>query len=103
MSPTPEEEAEDEPNGMRASIVRFMEDLLSSDEPDAPTPGMFNVALEAMDTMQVSLSRLKLSVYTPDLLVQVPRNVAHFFEFERASDLIDLGYERMDEALRTER
>jgi len=52
-----------------------------------------------MDSMQVTIWRLKASVYNPDLLLQIPRNTAHFFEYERAGELIDLGYERMDKAL----
>ena len=42
---------------------------------------------------------MKLSVYSPDVLVQIPRNVAHFFDFERASELVQLGYDSMHETL----
>ncbi len=97
-----EEEKEDEADGgVREAVRGFIEDLLKSDDAQEREHGVIDVALEAMDTMQVALSRLKLSVYSPDVLVQVPRNVAHFYEFERAGELIDLGYERMDTVLTT--
>ena len=84
----------------RRAVANFMEEWFSGTENDKPDRGMFDVALESMDAMQVTISRFKQSVYSPDLLVQIPRNVAHFFEFERADELIELGYERTREALK---
>ena len=91
--PSAEEEAD---SGIRQAISEFFDGWRGS---DAAEQNMFAIALEAMDSMQVSISRLKASVYSPDVLVQVPRNVAHFFEFERAGELIDLGYELMEKEL----
>jgi len=91
-------DAEEAESGIRQAIAGFIDGLMpGSDEPAEQS--MFAIALEAMDSMQVTISRLKASVYTPDVLLQVPRNVAHFFEFERASELIDLGYELMNREL----
>jgi NTE family protein len=91
-------DAEQAETGLRKAIADFIDGLLPGEDEPA-VQGMFAIALEAMDTMQVTISRLKASVYTPDVLVQVPRNVAHFFEFERASELIDLGYDLMNREL----
>lgn len=84
--------------GVRQAIAEFFDGWLPRGS-DISEQSMFAIALEAMDSMQVTISRLKASVYSPDVLVQVPRNVAHFFEFERASELIDLGYELMEKEL----
>ena len=88
---------------MRQAVADFIENLWpgddASDAPEQPDRNMFDIAMEAMDAMQVTISRLKSSVYTPDVLVQVPRNVAHFFEFERAGELIDLGYQLTEKEL----
>ncbi len=92
------DDAEDA-SGVRRAIAEFFEEWMPSSDREEPEQSMFAVALEAMDSMQVTISRLKASVYNPDLLLQIPRNVAHFFEYERAGELIDLGYERMDKAL----
>ena len=90
-------------SSIRQAVADFIENLWpgddASDAPEHPDRNMFDIALEAMDAMQVTISRLKSSVYTPDVLVQVPRNVAHFFEFERAGELIDLGYRLMEKEL----
>jgi NTE family protein len=90
---------EEDTAGVRRAIAEFFEEWMPSSNREEPEQSMFAVALEAMDSMQVTISRLKASVYNPDLLLQVPRNVAHFFEYERAGELIDLGYARMDKAL----
>jgi len=94
----PEDDAEAQ-SSIRSAVTGFMDNLFSSEEPDRIVHGMWDIAMESMDAMQVTISRLKLSVYSPDVLVQVPRNVAHFFEFERGQELIDMGYERMQAAL----
>ncbi len=87
----------------RQAIAEFIEGLWPGNSseplPEQQDRNMFDIAMEAMDSMQVTISRLKSSVYTPDVLVQVPRNVAHFFEFERAGELIDMGYELMEQEL----
>ena len=90
---------EQDASGVRRAIAEFFEEWMPSSDREEPEQSMFAIALEAMDSMQVTISRLKASVYNPDLLLQIPRNVAHFFEYERAGELIDLGYERMDKAL----
>lgn len=103
-----DEQVEDEPRGkkgnadpatLRGKVVNFVDEMFKTDDKETVNRGMFDIATESMDAMQVTISRLKLSVYSPDLLVQIPRNVAHFFEFERAGELIDLGYKEMREAL----
>ena len=96
-----QEQLQDDLEG-NASIRQAISDFFEGFRPGTVTPtepGMFAIALEAMDSMQVTISRLKASVYTPDVIVRVPRNVAHFFEYERAGELIDLGYELMTREL----
>lgn len=102
QAPGQEGEGQVEPSA-RQAIADFIEGLWPGNQAAAVAEqqdrNMFDIAMEAMDSMQVTISRLKSSVYTPDVLVQVPRNVAHFFEFERAGELIDMGYEMMEREL----
>lgn len=98
-APIEEVDAED---SIRKAVTSFISEWLpSGDEQDEEgnDKGMIEVAMESMDAMQVAISRLKLSAYSPDVIVQMPRNVAHFFEFERANELIELGYESTFNAL----
>ncbi|MEM7100482.1 MAG: patatin-like phospholipase family protein [Pseudomonadota bacterium] len=92
------DETTDGDESIRAAVSSFISELFTSEE-DENDRGMIEIAMESMDAMQVAISRLKLSAYSPDVLVQTPRNIAHFFEFERAGELIQLGYEATHTAL----
>lgn len=82
-------------------ISAFVDDLL----PKAKRPesgaslNAIALALRSMDTMQTTISRFKLAGYTPRLIVEVPRNLCTFFEFDRAAELIEFGYRRTRETL----
>jgi len=56
------------------------------------------VAFTSMQAMQDTIARLRLSAYSPDVMVEVPRNACGFFEFWRAEELIALGRERAAQA-----
>jgi NTE family protein len=60
----------------------------------ADTPGMIDVALRSMEAMENTIARLKMAAYTPDIVIQIPRNACRIHEFWRAEDLIRLGRER---------
>lgn len=45
------------------------------------------------ETMQESLTQYKLAGYPPDLLISIPKDISGFYEFWRAKELIDFGYD----------
>jgi len=59
----------------------------------------FELVYKSMATVQTAMTHFKLAAYRPDLLVEIPRNLCTFFEFHRASELIDFGYRRTEETL----
>jgi len=65
----------------------------------AREPGALELLTQAMDLMQANLSRLRLAAYEPDLLIQLPRNMANPYEFYRARELIELGRSQARESL----
>jgi len=93
---TPEESK----SGLRESISRFIDNVVpkgSSQQDDFPGP--FELAIDSIDTMQTTIARMKLAAYAPRLVVEIPRNICTVFEFHRARELIDFGYERTQRAL----
>lgn len=62
-------------------------------------PGALELLTQAMDLMQANVSRLRLAAYEPDLLIQLPRNMANPYEFYRARELIELGRNQARESL----
>ncbi len=61
--------------------------------------GMLEVANQALDAMQDTIARHRLAAYPPDVLIEVPRNLAGVLEFHRATSLIEAGYQLAEEAL----
>ena len=53
---------------------------------------MIDVANQSFDAMQSNIVRQKLAAYPPDILIEIPRNVSTILEFDRAGELISLGY-----------
>jgi len=54
--------------------------------------GMYDVADKAFDAMQSTIARQKIAAYPPDILVEIARNACGTLEFNRAAEMILLGY-----------
>lgn len=95
--------AESTLSSMRSRIKQYM-DKISVDLPtvELRAPQAFELALRSMDTMQTTISRMKLAAYSPQVLITLPGNLATFFEFHRAQEMIDCGYRATEAALQRE-
>ena len=82
-------------------IEKFIEGLLPKDiaNKNKQDLGIFNLVTQSMDTMQTSIARFKLAANRPDIVIEIPRNICSWFEFDRAKDLIDFGYTRAEDTL----
>jgi len=79
----------------RNRITRFMGELFNGDDTGAPDlPDTREMLVRSIDIMQGGIARLKLAAYSPDIVVEIARDSASFFEFNRAEELAELGYER---------
>jgi NTE family protein len=81
-------------NGYRARILKFIDTVRPTRKTKAPSRGMMNVAMVSMQAMQDTIAKLRMSNYSPDVLIEIPRNACGFFEFWKAEALIALGRER---------
>lgn len=61
--------------------------------------GKFDVMNLTIETMQSALVQYKIAGYPPDLLVNVPKNACRAYDYHKAPELIQLGRERMANAL----
>jgi NTE family protein len=98
VPPPPEDDGNGE-GSYRRRIGDFMNRLMPHGEKHPPVPGTFDLLAQSMDLMQANLSRLRLAAYEPDLLIQLPRNMASPYEFYRARELIELGRQQARTAL----
>ena len=81
-------------NGYRRRILKFIEAVRPQRAAKEPSRGMFNVAMLSMQSMQDTIARQRMSAYSPDVMIEIPRNACGFFEFWKAEELIALGRER---------
>jgi NTE family protein len=61
--------------------------------------GPYNIAIQAFEAMQSTIARQKLAAYPPDIVIEIPRNACQTLEFDRATEMIELGYRRAKECL----
>jgi NTE family protein len=87
--------------GYRKRITEFVEGMIEKRERHTTEaePGAFELFARALDTVQETITRLKLAAEPPDLLITIPRNACAFYEFHRADELIEIGRQRTREAL----
>jgi NTE family protein len=84
----------------RERILHFLDAMRATPSAQASAQlGFYDLAMRSMETMQRTITQLKLATYAPTLLIQMPRNACGFFDFYRAKELIAEGYERTDRAL----
>lgn len=61
--------------------------------------GIYDIANQAFDAMQSTIARQKLAAYPPDYTIELSRNACGTLEFDRASQMIELGYKKAQEKL----
>lgn len=89
-----------EKSSLTQTISEFISGLSSStSDKDSQEWDAFDVANQAFDVMQSTIARQKLSAYPADHYVEIARNACGILEFDLASELIDLGYEKAGKSL----
>lgn len=59
--------------------------------------GVYDIANQSFDAMQSSIARQKLAAYPPDHEIKIARNACMTLEFDRADEMIALGYQKAKE------
>jgi NTE family protein len=94
-------EDDEEKNSYRDKIANFLRGLREEDAP-GNVEGDFDAAdllVKSIDIMQGAIARFKLAAYAPDKTIDIPRKACSFFEFHRAEEMADLGYEKARKVL----
>jgi len=61
--------------------------------------GMFDLLNSSFEIMQKAISSIKLATYAPDVRIEIPRHACKAYEFDRAEELIELGYAMAGKAM----
>lgn len=100
ITQAPKLERSENKQGLQEKISQFLDTLSRSNGADrVDSSSISEVVYLAFDAMQSTIARQKLAAYPPDVLIDIPRNVANIMEFDRASELIDLGYAAAEKTL----
>ncbi len=77
----------------QTGIKKFIQKLNEgSKENVTQNRNMYDVANMAFDAMQSTIGRQKIAAYPPDVVIEIARNACGTLEFDRSSEMIDLGY-----------
>ncbi|MEQ8262264.1 patatin-like phospholipase family protein [Pseudohaliea sp.] len=96
---TEKEAATAEVDSYRERIAQFFRDQFGDSEPAEAHPTAMELLSKSFDTMQGQIARMKLATYAPTVTVEIPRGACGFFEFDRAEELAEIGYEAASRAL----
>ena len=95
-----EEDSGRDPDSYQARIARFMDGLQARfTSRDEDVIGMYEVLTRSLESMQNTIARFKLAAYTPDYIIDIPSNACRLMEFNRAREMIALGYQRAQQTL----
>lgn len=100
--PAPEWNAdpeEEETGAFRQRIARFIANLTEQRGVRKDDLGLFDILFRSMDTMQDRIARFQLAAYSPDVVIEIPRDFCAFYEVYRAEELIRIGREKAQAAL----
>jgi NTE family protein len=80
---------------IREKISRFIGRLQPSMQGGGSRDwGPYEIAIQGFEAMQSTIARQKLAVYPPDAIISIPRNACKTLEFDRADEMIELGYRK---------
>lgn len=109
--------AEDSSSGMfsrwvgdyRLSMKDIRKKLLAGNNPASaqfrkwvsgePLPSIFEVLLASINIMETHITQSRLRLDRPDVLIQPPLGHIRFLEFDRAEEIIAIGYEHTQRQL----
>ena len=85
----------------RRQITDFIERLQRKfGARDEEEIGLLEIIARSIDIMQSGAARAKLAAYSPDMVIDIPRDACNFLEFHRARELVEIGRSRAAEVLR---
>ena len=95
-----------QPDDVRGRILAFLDDIANgfkgkpeNGEGEDGNLDVFELVSRSLETMQNAIAAVKLAAYTPDIIINIPRNCCQAHEFHRAQELIELGEQIAEQEL----
>lgn len=91
LAPLPEPPRSDR-NKYHRMVVEFIDGLQKKNNGvQDDEAGFFDVVSKSIDAMQSTIASFKLAAYSPDIVIEIPKDVCTIYEFERAKEMIEVG------------
>jgi NTE family protein len=99
QSATLDENTQQGDSSIQQNINRFIKNIQQSVKSNGKKDwDVYDVAVQAFEAMQSTIARQKLAAYPPDLTIEIARNACSTLEFDRADEMIKLGYSKAEQA-----
>jgi NTE family protein len=97
LLPTQQEEQQKGTSYQQAinNFIESIQERFNLNEEEDET-NIVDVMTRSIESMQNTIARFKLAAYNPNYLLEVPANACGMFDFYRAGEMIELGYNLMD-------
>lgn len=84
--------ARSERNRYHRMVVEFIDGLQKkTNGVHKDEAGLFDIVSQSLDAMQSTIAGFKLAAYSPNLVIEIPKDICSIYEFERAKELIEIG------------
>jgi len=89
-----------ERNRYHQMVVEFIDGLQKKNHgAGQDDTGLFDIVSKSIDAMQGTIAAFKLAAYSPDLVIEIPKDTCTIYEFERAKELIEIGRNEAERVL----
>jgi NTE family protein len=99
-TPTARSPSAEHQEDLRTRIKLFLDDIGETlRQPEERDLSVFELISRSLETMQNAIAGLKLAAYSPDVVINVSRDLCDAHEFHRARELIEHGYRLASERI----
>lgn len=77
---------------LRAEDLPAAAQVATWSEPEEPVPNIFEVLLSSINIMESRIAAVRLALDRPDIVIQPPLGHIRFLDFDRAEEIIEIGY-----------
>lgn len=75
---------------IRQYVESFLQEKLEEKKDNV---NIFDIMSRSLESVEHVITRFKLAAYNPDFLIEIPKNACGVFEFYRATEMIERGYQ----------
>ena len=86
-------------NKYHQMVVEFIDGLQRKTNGKPEDANFFEIISKSIDVMQNNIVRFMLAAYSPDILIEIPKDCCTIYEFDKAAKLIEIGRQQAEKAV----